>query len=101
VSGVPLMRRRRGIERREGLANGPGKLCQAFGIDARHNGVRLDRGALRILAAPPVPDGRVGVSARVGITRAADWPLRFFEAGNPHVSRASAAPRRDGRRRGR
>jgi DNA-3-methyladenine glycosylase len=86
--GSALMRRRRGVSRDRDLANGPGKLCQALGIDRSHDGARLDRGHLRILQGEPVPDLDVAVSPRVGITKAAEWPLRFFVAGDPHVSRA-------------
>jgi DNA-3-methyladenine glycosylase len=31
-------------------------------------------------------DVEVRVSPRIGITKAAEWPLRFFVAGNPFVS---------------
>lgn len=97
LAGVALMQRRRGVERLTELASGPAKLCCALGIDRRFDGVRLDRGPLRILAGAPLPASRVAVSARIGIVKAADWPLRFFEADNPHVSRMPRAPVRSGR----
>jgi DNA-3-methyladenine glycosylase len=84
--GLPLMRERRGAVRDAQLTNGPGKLCQALGIDAAMNGARLDRGRLRILAGDPVADVDVEVTPRIGITKAADWPLRFLVRGNPHIS---------------
>ena len=87
LSGIDLMRRRRSSVRRDvDLANGPGKLCQALGIDGALDGARLDRGSLRILAADPVADADVEVTARIGITRAADLPLRWYVRGNPYVS---------------
>jgi DNA-3-methyladenine glycosylase len=70
------------------LTNGPGKLCAALGIDGSVNGHRLDRNPLRILSGDPVPDSDVMVSPRIGITKAADWPLRWFIAGNAYVSKA-------------
>jgi DNA-3-methyladenine glycosylase len=70
------------------LTNGPGKLCAALGIDGSLNGQRLDRPPLRILGGPPVPDSDVMVSPRIGITKAAAWPLRWFIAGNPCVSKS-------------
>lgn len=76
--GLQLMRRRRGTVKERDLANGPGKLCQALGIDARRNGARLDAGPLRILGGEPVPDARVQVTPRIGISKASDWPLRFL-----------------------
>ena len=86
VNGVALMRERRGGVKDAQLTNGPGKLCQALGIDGAMNGLRLDRRPLRVLAGEAVADSEVEVTARVGITKAADWPLRYFVRGNPHVS---------------
>lgn len=77
VEGLALMRRRRRGCADALLANGPARLCQAFAIGRSQNGVRLDRGPLRILRGPRVPDERVAVTTRIGISRAADWPLRF------------------------
>ena len=89
VEGVELMRTRRKNPRAErDLTNGPGKLCAALGIEGSHNGLRLDRLPLRIREAEPVPDPAVMVSPRIGITKAADWPLRWFVAESPWVSKA-------------
>ncbi|MBI3665487.1 MAG: DNA-3-methyladenine glycosylase [Acidobacteria bacterium] len=67
--------------------SGPGKLTQDMGITRRHNGRDVTRGSL-VVRAPrrrePVP---VAVSPRVGITRCAEWPLRFYIKENPFVSR--------------
>jgi len=98
IGGLDLMRRRRGESGTRHLTDGPAKLCEALGIDRRFDGVRLDRGPLRILAGPVVPDGRVGESPRIGIRKASDWPLRFFERDCPYVSRAPATPKSWGRR---
>jgi len=93
VRGVELMRRRRGMVRRDiDLTNGPGKLCQALGITGALDGARLDRGALRILVGEPLPDADVDVTARVGITKAADWQLRWVVRGNPYVSLGRPGP---------
>lgn len=93
VEGAEAMARNRGWTRppRPGdLAGGPGKLCQAMGIDRSMDGVRLDRGPLRITQGNPVPDEAVARGPRVGVDyagEAAAWPLRFALRGNPHVSR--------------
>ena len=87
VRGLDVMKQRRGGARRDiDLTNGPGKLCQALGIDGALDGARLDRGALRIRAGAPVHDEELDVTARIGITRAADWPLRWYIRGNAYVS---------------
>jgi DNA-3-methyladenine glycosylase len=87
LDGLALMRERRGVASDVMLTNGPGKLCQALGIDGAHNGLPLCRGTLRILEGSPLVDeAAVGTSPRIGITRAVDWPLRFYARGNPFVS---------------
>lgn len=67
------------------LCSGPGKLAQALGVTGADHG--------RDLCADEsfsfhrrVRKPEVMVSPRVGITRAVEFPWRFFEAGNPHVS---------------
>lgn len=88
VTGLALMRARRPAAKRDtDLTSGPARLCAALGIDGRLDGVPLDRRPLRILAGDPVPDGDVLVSPRIGITRAVDWPLRWYVRDNPYVSR--------------
>lgn len=86
VDGIDLMRDRRPTARRvEDLANGPGKLTRALGITLRHNGCDVTRGP--ILVRESSADGEIGVSKRIGITKSADLPLRFFVKGNAFVSR--------------
>ena len=90
--GAEIMRERR--SRRDAgmnVSNGPGKLCMALGIDGRHHGASLLRGELVIREGQRVRDEEVLVSPRIGITRAADWPLRFFVRDNPYVSKTPAA----------
>ncbi len=80
LDGLAAMRRRRPRVRSDAeLANGPGKLCLAFGIDGpAHHGADLVRGRdLRILHGAPVEDRHVSVTPRIGISKAADWPLRW------------------------
>ncbi len=75
--GVDLMRRRRGTVGERLLANGPGKLCQAFGINGAADGISLQRGPLRIFEGQRVSDDMVAIGPRIGISKAVDWPLRF------------------------
>lgn len=91
VVGAELMAARRGVSPGDvSLCNGPGKLCQAFAIDKRQYGADLTRGAL-FLSEAPVPRGKLGRSARIGVDYAESWadkPWRFFERENRWVSRA-------------
>ncbi len=88
LSGLPLMRRRRGVDRNEDLTSGPARLCEALAVTGDQDGARLDRGPLRILQGEVVPDEDVVISPRIGIRKAAEWPLRFFVKANRFVSRA-------------
>ena len=88
VTGIEVMRARRPRARSPvDLANGPGKLCLALGIDRACNWQSLERSALVIRAGAAVPDRRVTVTPRIGISRCADWPLRWFVNDSPFVSR--------------
>lgn len=86
LTGLDLMRRRRGAVPDWQLARGPGNLCQAFGITGGQGGVSLSRGALRILEGPGVADADVLLTPRIGITQAAEWPLRYVVRGSPFAS---------------
>ena len=85
LEGVEVMVERRGRSR--DLCNGPGRLAAALGIDETWNGHELSEPPLWIAPERSPGEIRVGASGRIGVSRAADWPLRFYEQGNPHVSR--------------
>jgi DNA-3-methyladenine glycosylase len=87
MDGIALMRRRRPRVRGDrDLSNGPGKLCMAMGITGAMNGTSLRDGPIVLRAGEPVPDDEVMVTPRIGISRAADWPLRYFVRDDPYVS---------------
>lgn len=83
VAGLGTMAARRG--RDADLCNGPGRLAQALGITMRHNYHDLTRPPIQLQPGRPVPDPEVGTSGRIGVSRAADWPLRFFVKGHSAV----------------
>lgn len=88
LTGVELMRRRRGLQRERDLCSGPGKLTQALGIELDDNGVDLLRGPIVISSRPPAwRDIEVVADRRIGITRAVELPWRFTAAGSRFVSR--------------
>ena len=87
LEGVELMRERRGVAHDRDLTNGPGKLCEALGITGALNGLPLQESPIEILRGEPVPDARVQVTARIGITKSAEWPLRWLVRDNPYVSK--------------
>lgn len=72
------------------LTSGPGRLCEAFGITrSADNGRDLTSPASGLWIGDDGfhPRG-VAVTPRIGISKAADMPLRFILRGNPFVSRA-------------
>ena len=85
LDGLTLMRRRRGG--RVDVTNGPGKLCLALGITGKLSGLPLDRAPLIVRPDERVPDADVVVSTRIGLTKAADWPQRYYIRGNKWVSK--------------
>ena len=84
--GIALMQARRGTQRVTDLARGPGRLTEAMGITLADDGRNLTRPGPLWLATDRSEPGAVGTSVRIGISREAHRPLRFYERGNPNVS---------------
>jgi DNA-3-methyladenine glycosylase len=83
--GLEAMRERRGLDDPRLLCSGPGRLCQALAVTREHDGLPLDRAPFELLA----PDGPAEVvsGTRIGISRAAELPWRYGEAGSRFLSR--------------
>jgi len=75
TNGLPLMRRRRGTSDERLLCSGPGRVCQALGITAAHNGLALDAPPFKLL--PRIGPVEVVAGPRIGITKAVDEPWRY------------------------
>ncbi|HEX9868353.1 MAG TPA: DNA-3-methyladenine glycosylase [Candidatus Tectomicrobia bacterium] len=87
--GVELMRAWRRKQEIRLLANGPGNLCQAFGIERSFNGIDLCGDTLFVDDRGGSPADIV-VTTRVGVDYAGHWkdmPWRFYIAGHPGVSK--------------
>ncbi|HLJ69094.1 MAG TPA: DNA-3-methyladenine glycosylase [Chloroflexota bacterium] len=86
LEGIEVMEANRSGRPLRDLCNGPGKLCQSFGITRDQNGDDLEGSDIWI-----EDDGfranAVATSTRVGLSAGADLPFRFFVQGNPFVSR--------------
>ena len=85
TAGLPLMRRRRGLNDVRLLCGGPGRVCEALGITAAHNGLALDAPPFALFART----GEVEVVAgpRIGITKAAEKPWRYGLKGSAFLSK--------------
>jgi DNA-3-methyladenine glycosylase len=68
------------------ITRGPGRVATAMGIDRRYDGVDLCRPGPLWLGTGIAPVASVGVTTRIGLTKEAHRPLRFFERGNPYIS---------------
>ena len=92
-TGIDVAQARRGDSTRQAaLARGPGNLCSALGITMDDNGIDLfdSNSSVRLRLG----DEHVGVEGpRVGVSKAADRPWRFWLAGRPEVSLYRRSPR--------
>ena len=93
VEGVEVARERRGGRPDVDLMRGPGNLCSALGITGALNLHDLKLPPVVIARGETIEDSRVRRGPRIGITKAADLPLRFLIAGNPCVSRTPVRAR--------
>jgi len=86
LEGIALMQARRGLTTLTDLARGPGKLAQAMEITLGLDGVDLTEDGPIWLGRDDKPAADIGVSVRIGITKEAERPLRFYERGSKFVS---------------
>ncbi|MBU1325761.1 MAG: DNA-3-methyladenine glycosylase [Alphaproteobacteria bacterium] len=88
TQGLETMRARRGVEPARLLCSGPARLCQALGVTRELDGADLSDAPFAL--APGRPPHALAAGPRIGITRAADLPRRWGEAGSPWLSRPFA-----------
>ncbi len=94
LEGFDLMARRRGTEDARLLCSGPGRLCQALGITRELDGLRVPRSPVTVVSDSAMAESDTEATPRIGITKAADWPLRFVLAGSAWTSRARVSAAR-------
>ncbi len=86
LEGIEIMQRNRGALRLRDLARGPGRLAAALRIDLSLDGQDLCREGPLWLGRDDFEAGEIGRSVRIGISRDADRPLRFYLRDSPFVS---------------
>ncbi len=69
------------------LTSGPGKVCQAMGINKTHYGIDLTGDEIFIIDSPDLSKDQIVATKRVGIKKSVDLPWRFYIKNNPYVSR--------------
>ncbi len=93
VDGIDIMAMRRfgkkKITNKEiiNLTNGPGKICQAYDFTRKDSGTDLTGSEIFLLDQPRLNRNKIGISERIGITKSKELKWRFFEIGNPYLSR--------------
>jgi DNA-3-methyladenine glycosylase len=92
--GAGWMRQNRPVAKDIQLTSGPGKLCVALDIDRSLDGADLcDPNSAIFIAENPALRadkrklGPIITTTRIGLTQAADWPLRYYLDRSPFVSK--------------
>ena len=83
--GLDRMAERRGTSNLRRLCAGPGRLCQALGIDSRFDGHSLSSPPFELRRGETPVD--VSTGPRIGISKAIETPWRFCLSGSPFLSR--------------
>ncbi|MFP4136707.1 MAG: DNA-3-methyladenine glycosylase [Candidatus Acetothermia bacterium] len=88
IEGVEYMVKGRGVNAVEDLADGPGKLTEAFRIGKEENGLDLTESEeLWLIASDAQEGGEIVESTRIGVSEGKEKKLRFYLEGNQFVSR--------------
>jgi DNA-3-methyladenine glycosylase len=94
ISGIEQMAEARDIALDETtdlrkLTSGPGRLAEAFGITRERDNEKdlTSRKSDLFIVDDGFRPQRIEITPRIGITKAAEHPLRFFIAGNKFVSK--------------
>ena len=83
IKGIEFMQERRKTKKINDLTNGPGKLCQAFGIGSDQNNEMIGE-SISLYERNMKPE--IVSSTRIGISKATDLEWRFFIKDNKFVS---------------
>lgn len=90
TTGVAMMKARRKTPLRNKLCSGPGRLCQALGVDGALNGASVLSPPFRVRLSAGEP--AIAQGPRIGLSRATDTPWRFGLAGSSFVSQPFPPP---------
>lgn len=85
LDGIEIMKLRRNRNDIGELTNGPGKLCQAFGVTIKDNSIDLTGNVAYVIESGYHPC-KIARSSRIGIKDGRELSWRFFEATSEFVS---------------
>jgi DNA-3-methyladenine glycosylase len=69
------------------LTNGPGKICSAFEINSKHNGIDLTGNEIFILNNKKISESGIVTTTRIGIKKSTELLWRFYIKDNPFISK--------------
>jgi DNA-3-methyladenine glycosylase len=84
-SGLEEMIARRRTSELKNLCSGPGRLCEALGVNRAHDGLSLQKAPFRLRLPPARHD--VTTSGRIGVREAVAAQLRYCKVGSSYLSR--------------
>ena len=84
-NGGKIAAAQRGLSEARLLCAGPGRVCEALGITAAHNGMALDEPPFALFAR--TGEAEVIAGPRIGITKAAEKPWRYGLKGSAFLSK--------------
>ena len=89
VEGIEIMQNNREVKDIKSLANGPGKLAQALGInDTKFSGVILNKLSINLEEpSEKIDKKQIIIGPRIGISKAVEVDARFYIKGSPFVSK--------------
>lgn len=90
LESIDTMKQFRKKDKIKELTTGPGKLCQALGINKSHDGLSLTHSELTIEEHLTIAESQIVAKPRIGIhyaQEAKDWPLRFYIKDNLFISK--------------
>jgi len=97
VEGIEVMRARRPVKDERNLTSGPGKLCNAMGIDRSYNRADLRGNLIWIEEGErSIKESEIAAGPRIGIDYAGEYvikPWRFWIRDNPYVSKTKNSSR--------
>jgi DNA-3-methyladenine glycosylase len=89
LEGKEIMVRNRAGRSGVETTNGPAKICQAFAITGQWSGHDMRQSPFQLMLEAPLDPSQIVQTTRIGISQAKDVPWRFYEQGNPFVSKRS------------
>ncbi|NIS15016.1 MAG: 3-methyladenine DNA glycosylase, partial [Aliifodinibius sp.] len=86
LEGLEVMHKNRDTDVIMNLTNGPGKLCNAFGLTTAHSGIDMTKNVI-FLEDDGYKPGKIIRTERIGIKNGRDKKWRFLIDGNKFVSK--------------